>query len=315
LHLELQNGSTLAAVPPRRASAPSDQPAADEAKDEAPLPEHGVCPIAPYTPDLPGLVTDLHLPGTEPQHASLSRVRANIRHSPGHPVDVFRMGPPAFAPRPHSEAVGALLLLLPAGTGGRPAGSGLGQIWARGTPVERGSDDRPRPVLQGPGAARAARGPAGELRHHAVPRARHQAGLLGGRLWREVLTYLVGDQGSVQLLEAADAPVLQPVLGGDAEPGSRLTVSSEGDEPTPVPRRDLPLEQLQVPVADFKAPPLAVGSVLLVAAGVGRRPALCVGAPDGPAPNAPQAAVAHTPAPVTCKRRGVEKQNHRITEW
>lgn len=238
------------------------------------------------------------------RHASLSRVPAEIWHSPPRQVDVFRMGQPAFAPRPHSEAVD--VFLLPERTGGSAAGSGFGQIWARGTPVEGRSDDRPRPVLQALGAARAALGPAGELGDDAVPRAGHQAGLLGGRLWSEILTYFVGHDGSVQLLEAADAPALQPVLRGDASPGSHLTAGN-GDEPTPVPSRNLPLEQLQVPVADFKAPPLAFGFVLLVAVRVVRRPALRVGAPDGPTPNAPRAAVTYAPAPVTCKRESVEK--------
>lgn len=214
------------------------------------------------------------------------------------------MGQPAFTPRPHSEAVS--VLLLPKRTDGSAAGSGFGQIWARGTPVERGSDDRPRPVLQALGAARAALGPAGELGHDAVPRAGYQAGLLGGRLRCEVLTYFIGDNRSVQLLEAADTPVLQPVLRGDTSLCSRLT-ASKGDEPTPVPSRNFPLEQLQVPVADFKAPPLAFRFVLLVAVHVVRCPALRVGAPDGPTPNAPQAAVTYAPAPVTCKRGGVEK--------
>lgn len=293
-------------VLPRRASAPSNKSTGDEKEDEAPLPQGCVFSIAPYTPDLPGLVTDLHLPGTlvgfrplKSRCASLSRVRTETRHSPPRQVDVFRMGQPAFAPGPHSEAVG--VLLLPERTGRNAAGSGFGQIGARGTPVEGRSDDCPRPVLQALGAARAALGPDGELGHHAVPRAGHQAGLLGGRLRCEILTYFVSDDGSVQFLEAANAPALQPVLRRDASPGSHLTAGNR-DEPAPLPSRNLPLEQLQVPVADSKAPSLVLRFVLLVAVGVVRCPALRVGAPDGPAPNAPQATVTYTPTPVTCKR-------------
>lgn len=300
-------------VLPHRASAPSNKPTGDEIEVEAPLPQRCVFSIAPYTPDLPGLVPDLHLPGTlvgflalKPRCASLSRVRTQIRHSPPRQVDVFRMGQPAFAPSADSEAVG--VLLLPERTRGSATGSGFSQIRARGTTVERRSDDRPRPVLQALGAARAARGPAGELGHNTVPWAGHQAGLLSRRLRREILTYFVGDDGSVQLLEAADTPVLQPVLCGDTVPGCHLS-TSRGDEPTPVPSRNLPLEQLQVPVTDFKAPPLALRFVLVVAVGVVRCPALGVGAPDGPTPNAPRATVTYAPAPVTCKREGVEKHH------
>lgn len=195
--------------------------------------------IAPYTPDLPGLVANLHLPGTvvgmrarKSRCASLSRVRTQIQHRPPGQLHVLRMGQPAFAPRAHAEAV--RVLLLPEGTGRSSTGSGFRQVGARGTPVERRSDDRPCPVLQALGAARAARGPAGELRHDAVPRAGHQAGLLGGRLGAEILTDLAGHHGPVQFLQAADAAALQPVLGGDTNLGSRLSTRS-GDEPTPVP--------------------------------------------------------------------------------
>lgn len=214
------------------------------------------------------------------------------------------MGQAAFAPRAQAEAVG--LLLLPEGTGGSCTGSGFRQVGARGPAVERRGEHGPCAVLQAAGAGRAARGPARELRHHAVPRAGHQAGLLCGRLRAEILTDLAGHHSPVQFLQAADAAALQPVLRGDTNLGPRLSTRGR-DEPAPVPSRNLPLEQLQVPVADFKAPPLALGFVLLVAVGVERGPALGVGAPDGAAANAPRAAVPDAAAPVTCKRAAGEK--------
>jgi len=64
--------------------------------------------------------------------------------------------------------------------------------------------------------------------------------------------------------------------------GPSLTAGLAGS-----PSRNVPLEQLQVPVADLKAPPLAFGLLLLVAVGVVGRPALSVGAPDSPASRAP----------------------------
>lgn len=214
------------------------------------------------------------------------------------------MGQPAFTPGAHSEAVG--VLLLPEGTGRGAAGSGFSQIRAGGTPIQRRSDHRPGPVLQALGTACAALGPAGELGDDAVPGAGHQAGLLGRRLRCEILTDLVGHHGAVQLLEAADAAALQPVLGSDTSPSRHLT-AGKGGKPAPVPSRNLPLEQLQVPVADFKAPPVVFRLVLLVAVGVEGRPALQVGAPDRPAPNTSRAAVAYAPSPVPCKREAGEE--------
>lgn len=158
----------------------------------------------------------------------------------------------------------------------------------------------------GPGAAPTALGPGGEVRDDAVPRARHQAGLLEGWPGCEMLADLAGDGAPVQLLEAAGAAALQAVLCCDAGPG--LTAGHAG-----APSRNLPLKQLQVPVADLKAPPLAFGLLLLVAVRVVGRPALSVGAPDGPAASAPRTAVTHASAPVTCKRRGLSHARPEIS--
>lgn len=188
------------------------------------------------------------------------------------------MGQPALAPRPHFEAV--RVLLLAQGTGGSSTGLRFRQVGARGTPIERRSDDSTGPVPQAIGAAPTARGPGGEVCDNAVPRARHQAGLLEGRLRCQVLTDLSGHNTPVQLLEAAGAAALQAMLRHYAGPS--LTAGLAGS-----PSRNVPLEQLQVPVADLKAPPLAFGLLLLVAVGVVGRPALSVGAPDSPASRAP----------------------------
>lgn len=151
----------FAVVLPCRASTPSNKSTGDEIEDKAPLPQRCIFSITPYTPDLPGLVTDLHLPGMvvgfialKSRCAWLSRVCTQIRHSPPRQVNVFRMGQLAFTPGSHSEAVG--VFLLPERTGRSAAGSRFGEIWAWGTPVERRSNDRPCPVLQALGTACAA---------------------------------------------------------------------------------------------------------------------------------------------------------------
>lgn len=250
-----------------------------------PLPQHDIFAVAPHAPDRPALTPDLHLPGVmvgfmafEPGHTRLSRVRTKIQHGSPSRHCIVMMGQPALAPGPHLEAVG--VLLFPEGTSSHFAEPRLSQVGARGTPIQRGSDNGACPVPHGPGTAPTALGPGGEVGDDAVPRARHQAGLLEGRPGCEMLADLAGDSAPVQLLEAAGAAALQAVLRCDASPG--LTAGHTG-----APSRNLPLEQLQVPVADLKAPPVAFRLLLLVAVRVMGCPALGVGAPDGPAASAP----------------------------
>lgn len=265
---------------------------------EAPLPQHGVPAVAPHTADRPGLVPHLPHVGTvlglvafQPRHTQLSRVLPQIQRG------VLAAWQPAVTPRSHLEAVGVLLLTQ--GTGGSSTGLRFCQVGARGTSIERRSDDGTGPVPQAIAATPATLGPGGEVCDNAVPWARHQAGLLQGWLRCQVLTDLSGHDTPVQLLKAAGAAALQAVLCHHA--GSSLTAGHAGS-----PSRNLPLEQLQVPVADFEAPPLAFRLLLLVAVGVVGRPAFGVGAPDSPASHAPRTAVTHTSAPVTCKRGRVE---------
>lgn len=250
-----------------------------------PLPQHDIFAVTPHAPDRPALIPDLHLPcmmvsfmAFEPRYAWLSRVRAKIQHGFPSCHCVVTMGQPALAPGPHLEAVG--VLLFPEGTSSHFAEPGLSQVGARGTPIQRGSNNGACPVPHGPGTAPTALGPGREVGDDAVPRARHQAGLLKGWPGCEMLADLAGDGAPVQLLEAAGAAVLQAVLRHDAGPS--LTAGHAG-----APSRNLPLEQLQVPVADLKAPPVAFGLLLLVAVRVVGRPALGVGAPDSPAASAP----------------------------
>lgn len=180
----------------------------------------------------------------------------------------------------------------------------LGQIGTVSTPIERGGDGHARAVLRSLPAPLATRGPRRELRHNTIPGARNEAGLFRGGLRGEVLAYLAGDHGSVQLLDTAHGPVLQPVLRRHALGGARRGAAQRaGSERTVVPGGHLPLEEVAVPVADSEAASLFRGPVVLVTAREVTCPAFEVEAPQCPSLDPSRPTVSCTPSPGTYRRK------------
>lgn len=131
------------------------------------LPDHGIFPITPRTPHLPGLVTYLCVPGLGvvvwlvtwvPQGDLLLGIRAKIHNSPSGEVHVLQLRQSTFTPRANFKAKSIFLFAERAGNGGG-TDSRLGQIGTGRPSVERGSDGHAGPVLQPLPAPRATRGP------------------------------------------------------------------------------------------------------------------------------------------------------------
>lgn len=208
-----------------------------------------------------------------------------------------------FTPRSYFKAESIFLFAKRTGNGS-VTGPGLGQVGALRPAIERGSDGRPRPVLQLLLTALAALGPRGELRYDTIPGAGNEASLFCGRLRGKVFTNLIYHPGSVQLLNAAHGPVLQPVLRRHAVRGPRRGLAGAGgNQHATVPVGDLPLEEVAVPVTHPEATSVLGRPVVLVAVGEGTRPPFHVETPQRATLHSSRSTVARTPSPGAYGRK------------
>ena len=168
-------------------------------------------------------------------------------------------------------------------------------------------------VLQAGAAAPAAARPGGEGRHHAVLRARDEAGLLRPRPLGEELADAGGHRRAVGRAHAADRAPLDAVLRRHALLGAGpQLVGRDGRQEAAAPGRHLPLEEVLVPLAHLEARPPALGPVGLRAVGVVGGPALGVDAPQRAGLEAARAALlprAVTPLTWRQTERGRQRKH------
>lgn len=285
------------------------------------LPYHGIFPITPCTPHLPGLITYLYVPGLGmvmwlvtwvSQGDLLLWIRAKIHNSPSGEVHVLQLRQSTFTPRANFKAKSIFLFTERTGNGG-VTDSCLRQIGTVRPSIERGSDGHASPVLQSLPASLATLGPLWELGYNTIPRARNEASLLCGGLRGKVLTYFAGDHGPVQLLNTAHSPVLQPMLGRHALGGPRLGLAQDvGSKHTVVPVRDLPLEEVAVPVTDTEAASLLWRSVVLITAGQVTCPTFKVEAPQCPNLDSSRPTVSCTLSPGAYRQKNKVSVTQRL---
>ena len=119
-----------------------------------------------------------------------------------------------------------------------------------------------------------------------------------GGLRGKVFTYVMYDPGSVQLLDTAHGPVLQPVLRRHALCDLRRGWAGVGGhQHAGVPVGDLPLEEVAVPVTHPEAASFLWGPVVLVAVRQVTGPAVQVETPQCATLHSSRSAVARTPSP------------------
>lgn len=127
-----------------------------------------------------------------------------------------------------------------------------------------------------------------------------------------MFTYLIHNHGSVQLLNTAHRPMLQPVLGGHTlcgpGPGEARGWRSQY---TGVPVGNLPLEEASVPVTDAEAASFLRRSVVLITVRRVARPPLRVEAPQATALASAGPTVSGTPSPGAC---GQKRQRGRLLQ-
>lgn len=144
--------------------------------------------------------------------------------------------------------------------------------------------------------------PRGKLSHNAVLPAWDEACLLLAGLGLEVLTDDILSRHPVGLLDAGDVSCLNAILPSEALLG--LLMAAGEDRPAVIPRADLPVVQLLVPVTDTEAALLVVRPLWLLAVGGQCCPALHVGTPHCSSLDATWATfISHASPPRTWKRR------------
>lgn len=202
-----------------------------------------------------------------------------------------------FTPWSYFKAKSIFLFAKRTGNGS-VAGSGLRQIGTLSPAIQRGSDGRPGPVLQSLLTALAALGPRWELGYNTVPGAGNEASLFRGGLRGKVFTYFIYNPGSVQLLNTAHSPVLQPMLRRHALCGPRLGWAGAGrNEHAVVPVRDLPLEEVAVPVTHPEAASFLWRPAVLIAVRQVTRPPFQVETPQCATLHSTWSTVSRTPSP------------------
>lgn len=179
--------------------------------------------------------------------------------------------------------------------------SQIGTLW---TSVERGSNGHTSSVLQLLPTALATLGPLWELRYNTIPGARNEASLFCRGLRGKVFTYFIYNHGSVQLLNTVHSPVLQSMLSSHAICSPSLGLAEDrGNKHTVVPVRNLPLEEVTMPVTDSEAASFLWRSVVIIAVRQVTCPPFKVETPQCASLDSSQPTVSRTPSPGAYRQK------------
>ena len=119
-----------------------------------------------------------------------------------------------------------------------------------------------------------------------------------------MFTYLIHSHGSVQLLNTTHRPALQPMLGCHALCSPRPGLPQGGrNKHTVVPVRNLPLEEVSVPVTDSEAASFLQRPIVLITIRQVTRPPSKMETPKGTTLDSSWPTVSCTPSPGACRQK------------